>query len=78
MSNKQLYKKYYVSGQKLQISVDYYYMTESMWKFLFSIYGGGPIMKKKKSSRKTVSNPRLQSNNFEQTPESNLRPKEAV
>eukprot|EP00347_Sterkiella_histriomuscorum_P005494 403356401 len=47
ISNKQLYKKYFIQGQQLDVSIDYYFMTERMWKFLYSIYGGGPIMKKR-------------------------------
>lgn len=47
ISNKNLYNKYFVQGQDLEVSEDYYFMTERMWKFLYSIYGGGPIMKKK-------------------------------
>ncbi|CDW89095.1 ubiquitin carboxyl-terminal hydrolase family protein [Stylonychia lemnae] len=34
-------------GENIEVSVDYYFMTEKMWKFLYAIYGGGPIMKKR-------------------------------
>ena len=32
---------------------DFYFMTEELWKFLYSIYGGGPIIKKMTRDTKT-------------------------
>lgn len=46
ISNRNLYRKYFISGQKLAVSEDFYFMTHKMWRFLYSIYGGGPIIKK--------------------------------
>ena len=52
--NGNLYKKYFVYGQQIHLSRDFYFMTEELWKFLFAIYGGGPIMKKVKEGNEEV------------------------
>lgn len=49
ISNNHVYIKYFVYGHEIKLTEDFYYMTEQLWKFLFAIYGGGPIMKKSQS-----------------------------
>ena len=46
ISNRFIYNKYFVYGEKIQLSQDFYFLTEELWKFVYSVYGGGPIMKK--------------------------------
>jgi len=55
ISNKKLYEKYYVNKQQIQLSKDFYFFTEELWKFLFAIYGGGPIMKKETQTQSNNS-----------------------
>jgi hypothetical protein len=47
-------------------------MTEKMWKFLFAIYGGGPIIKKQKKKSTYEPSQRIQSNSFEKSPMRNI------
>lgn len=47
IKNEGLHEKYFKRGDKLTVSDDFYFMTEKLWVFLQSLYGGGPAMRKR-------------------------------
>ena len=46
-------------------------MTEKMWKFLFAIYGGGPIIKQKKKTPSQNLSQGPQTQTYDMTPDRN-------
>lgn len=46
IDNKHVYKQYFVYNEEIKLSEDYYLFTGKLWRFLFTIYGGGPVIKK--------------------------------
>jgi len=61
------YRKYYVEGKKIELQTDFIYMVEPLWKFLFAIYDGGPIMKKRPQKAKAPKQQEIQIKSFHQS-----------
>jgi hypothetical protein len=46
ISNEGLHRKYFQQRQAISVSEDFFFMTEKLWLFLYSLYGGHPHIKK--------------------------------
>jgi len=45
IDNKGIYRKYFVRNEKIKLAEDFYLLTSKLWKFAYTIYGGGPVIK---------------------------------